>query len=101
MAAQRLKEVGSRKVLGATSTHIVYLFSKEFILLIMIAFGIAAPVSWYFMHNWLQNYPFRISLNLWIFFAGGLVSVGIALATVSFQALKAAMANPVNSLRSE
>ena len=101
MAAQRLKEVGIRKVLGATSTHIVYLFSKEFILLIMIAFGIAAPVSWYFMHNWLQNYPFRIGLNLWIFFAGGLVSVAIALATVSFQALKAAMANPVSSLRSE
>ena len=101
MAVQRLKEVGIRKVLGASSTHIVYLFSKEFILLITIAFGIAAPVSWYFMHNWLQNYPFRISLSWWIFVSGGLVSVGIALATVSFQALKAALANPVSSLRSE
>ncbi len=101
MAVQRLKEVGIRKVLGASSTHIVYLFSKEFILLITIAFGIAAPVSWYFMHNWLQNYPYRVDLSWWIFVAGGLVSVGIALATVSFQALKAALANPVTSLRSE
>ena len=101
MAIQRLKEVGIRKVLGATSSHIVYLFSKEFILLITIAFGIAAPVSWYFMHRWLQNYPFRIDLSWWIFVAGGLVSVGIALITVSFQALKAAVANPVSSLRSE
>ena len=101
MAVQRLKEVGIRKVLGATSIHIVYLFSKEFVLLITIAFGIAAPISWYFMHNWLQNYPFRIGLSLWIFFAGGLISVGIALITVSFQALKAAMANPVSSLHSE
>jgi predicted permease len=101
MAVQRLKEVGVRKVLGATSAHIIYLFSREFLLLITIAFGIAAPVSWYFMHNWLQNYPFRVDLNWWIFIAGGLLSVVIALTTVSFQALKAAMANPVSSLRSE
>jgi ABC-type antimicrobial peptide transport system permease subunit len=101
MAVQRLKEVGVRKVLGATSAHIVYLFSKEFILLIAIAFGIAAPLAWYFMHGWLQNYPFRINLSWWIFLAGGIVSVIIALTTVSFQALRAALANPVNSLRSE
>jgi putative ABC transport system permease protein len=101
MAIQRIKEVGIRKVLGATGAHIAYLFSKEFILLISISFAVAAPVSWYFMHRWLQNYPFRINLSWWIFLAGGLVSIVIALATVSFQALKAAMANPVNSLRSE
>jgi putative ABC transport system permease protein len=101
MAVQRLKEVGIRKVLGANSSHIIYLFSREFILLIIIAFGVAAPLSWYFMHQWLQNYPFRINLSWWIFIAGGLVSIVIALATVSFQALKAAMANPVSSLRSE
>ena len=101
MAVQRLKEVGIRKVLGATGSHIVYLFSKEFILLIALAFAIAAPLSWYFMHRWLQNYPFRIELSWWIFLAGGLVSICIALATVSFQALKAAMTNPVSSLRSE
>ncbi len=101
MAVQRVKEVGIRKVLGATGAHIVYLFSREFVLLITLAFAIAAPLSWYFMHQWLQNYPFRIDLSWWIFPAGGLVSILIALATVSFQALKAAMANPVNSLRSE
>ena len=101
MAVQRLKEVGIRKVLGANSSHIIYLFSREFILLIIIAFGVAAPLSWYFMHRWLQNYPFRIDLSWWIFPAGGLVSIVIALATVSFQALKAALANPVSSLRSE
>ena len=101
MAVQRLKEVGIRKVLGATGAHIVYLFSREFVLLIALAFAVAAPLSWYFMHQWLQNYPFRIELSWWIFPAGGLVSIFIALATVSFQALKAAMANPVTSLRSE
>lgn len=101
MAVQRIKEVGIRKVLGATAGSIVYLFSKEFILLISIAFVIATPIAWYFMHQWLQNYPFRIELSWWIFFIGGLASVIIALITVSFQAIKAAVANPVESLRSE
>jgi ABC-type antimicrobial peptide transport system permease subunit len=101
MAAQRIKEVGIRKVNGATIFNIVYLFSKEFVVLIAIAFVIATPVAWYFMHQWLQNYPFKINLSWWIFLAGGLTSVLIALATVSYQALKAAMANPVKSLRSE
>jgi ABC-type antimicrobial peptide transport system permease subunit len=101
MAVQRLKEVGIRKVLGATSSHIIYLFSKEFVVLICIAFGIATPISWFFMHKWLQNYPFRIDLSWWIFVVGGLLSIVIALATVSFQALKAALTNPVTSLRSE
>jgi ABC-type antimicrobial peptide transport system permease subunit len=101
MAVQRIREVGIRKVLGATGSQIVYLFSKEFILLISIAFAIATPITWYFMHQWLQNYPFRIELSWWIFLAGGFVSVIIALTTVSFQAIKAALANPVTSLRSE
>ena len=101
MAVQRIKEVGIRKVLGATVSNIIYLFSKEFILLISIAFVIAAPVAWYFMHQWLQNYPFRIELSWWIFLTGGLISVIIALITVSFKAIKAAIANPVKSLRSE
>ena len=101
MAVQRIKEVGIRKVLGATGSNIIYLFSKEFILLISIAFVIAAPIAWYFMHQWLQNYPFRIELSWWIFLTGGLISVIIALITVSFQAIKAAVANPVKSLRSE
>ena len=101
MAIQRLKEVGIRKVLGATGVQIVYLFSKEFILLISIAFAIATPISWYFMQRWLQNYPFRIDLSWWIFLAGGLTSLIIALITVAFQAVKAAVANPMVSLRSE
>ena len=101
MAVQRIKEVGIRKVLGATGSHIVYLFSKEFILLISIAFVIATPLTWYFMHQWLQNYPFRIQLSWWLFMAGGILSIIIALATVSIKAIRAAIANPVVSLRTE
>lgn len=101
MAVQRVKEVGIRKVLGATSGNIVYLFSKEFIILIAIAFAIATPIAWYYMHQWLQDYVYRISISWWLFAAGGLAAIIIALATISFQAIKAAMANPVNSLRSE
>jgi putative ABC transport system permease protein len=101
MAVQRIREVGIRKVLGATGAHIVYLFSKEFVILITIAFAIATPLTWYFMHQWLQNYPFRIELSWWIFMIGGVASIIIALITVSFQAIKAAIANPVTSLRSE
>lgn len=101
MAVQRIKEVGIRKVLGATAGSIVYLFSKEFILLIAIAFAIATPLAWYFMNQWLQDYVYRINISWWIFAAGGLVAIVIALATISFQAIKAAIANPVTSLRSE
>jgi len=101
MAVQRIKEVGIRKVLGATVGNIVYLFSKEFILLIGIAFVIAAPISWYFVHQWVQQYVYRIPINGWIFLTGGVLSVLVALATVSFQALKAAVANPVKNLRTE
>jgi putative ABC transport system permease protein len=101
MAVQRIKEVGIRKVLGASAGSIVYLFSKEFIILIGIAFIIATPLAWYYMHEWLQNYVYRISISWWSFAAGGLAAIIIALATISFQAIKAAMANPVKSLRSE
>ena len=101
MAVQRTKEVGIRKVHGAGSGNIVYLFSREFIILIMIAFAIATPVAWYFMQNWLQNYVYRISVSWQLFAAGGFVAIIIALATVSVQAIKAAFANPVKSLRSE
>jgi putative ABC transport system permease protein len=101
MAAQRLKEVGIRKVLGATAANIVYLFSKEFVLLIGIAFVISTPLAWYFVHQWLQQYVYRISISVWIFVAGGLLALLIALATVSFQAIKAALMNPVKNLRTE
>jgi ABC-type antimicrobial peptide transport system permease subunit len=101
MSAQRIKEVGIRKVLGASVANIVCLFSKEFIILITIAFAIATPIAWYYMHTWLQNYVYRISISWWLFAAGGLAAIVIALATISFQAIKAARANPVKSLGTE
>ncbi|HEV8508431.1 MAG TPA: FtsX-like permease family protein, partial [Chitinophagaceae bacterium] len=101
MAVQRIKEVGIRKVLGATVSSVVYLFSKEFIILIGIAFAIATPIAWYFMHKWLQDYAYRIKISWWLFIVGGIASIAIALITVSFQAIKAAVANPVKSLRTE
>jgi putative ABC transport system permease protein len=101
MAVQRIKEVGIRKVLGASAGNIVFLFSKEFIILIAIAFAIAAPIAWYYMHQWLQAYAYRIHISWWLFAAGGLAAIIIALATISFQAIKAALANPVKSLRGE
>ena len=101
MAVQRIKEVGIRKVLGATAGNIVYLFSKEFVVLIAIAFLIATPLAWYFMNLWLQDYAYRINVSWWLFAAGGIVAIVIALATISFQVIKAALANPVKSLGTE
>ncbi|MDE3250115.1 MAG: ABC transporter permease [Bacteroidota bacterium] len=101
MAVQRIKEVGIRKVLGASAGNIVYLFSKEFVLLIAIAFAIATPVAWYYMHRWLEDYAYRIDISWWIFLLGGLGAVVIALLTISFHAIKAALTNPVKSLRTD
>jgi predicted permease len=101
MAVQRVKEVGVRKVLGATPAHIVYLFSREFVLLIGIAFVIATPLAWYFMHNWLNNFVNRIEINWGVFVAGGTAALVIALITVSSQAIRAAMMNPVKSLKAD
>ncbi len=101
MAVQRIKEVGIRKVLGATAGNIVYLFSKEFIVLIAIAFAIATPIVWYYMHQWLQDYAYRINISWWLFATGGGAAIIIALTTISFQAIKAAIANPVVALRTE
>jgi putative ABC transport system permease protein len=101
MAAQRLKEVGIRKVLGATAGNIVYLFSREFVILIGIAFLIAAPTAWYFVHQWVEQYAFRIPISAWVFVAGGMAALMIALGTVSFQAYRAAAVNPVKNLRTE
>ena len=101
MAVQRIKEVGIRKVLGATAANIIYLFSKEFIILISIAFVIATPIAWYFIHQWLQDYAYRIEISWWVFLIGGIAAIVIALVTVSFKAIKAALANPVDCLRSE
>jgi putative ABC transport system permease protein len=101
MATQRVKEIGIRKVLGATAGNIIYLFSKDFVGLVVIAFVIASPVVWYFMHQWLQQYTYHISLNGWVFLAGGIGSVMIALATISFKALSASLLSPAKSLKSE
>jgi putative ABC transport system permease protein len=101
MAVQRLKEVGIRKVLGASIQSIVYLFSREFILLIGIAFIIACPITWYFVHDWLQQYAYRTTLSWWVFAGAGCMAMLIALVTVSFKALKAAATNPVKNLRTE
>jgi ABC-type antimicrobial peptide transport system permease subunit len=101
MAVQRTKEVGIRKVLGASEGSIVYLFSREFIVLVIIAFLVASAVAWYFMHNWLQNYPYRISLSWWMFILAGAGTMLITLMTVSFQAIKAAVVNPIKSLKAD
>jgi ABC-type antimicrobial peptide transport system permease subunit len=101
MAVQRIKEVGIRKVLGASVSGIVYLFSKEFVALIIFGFLIAAPVAWYLMNKWLQGYTYRIGIGWDIFALSALMAIVIALATVSFQLVKAALMNPVKSLRSE
>jgi ABC-type antimicrobial peptide transport system permease subunit len=101
MAENRIKEIGIRKVLGASITAITTLLSKDFLKLVLIAFVIASPVAWWMMHNWLQDFSYRISISWWIFAVTGSVSMGIALLTVSYQAIKAALANPARSLRSE
>jgi len=101
MAVQRTKEVGIRKVLGATVGNIVYMFSKEFTILISIAFVIAAPLAYYFMNDWLTNFTFRVSIDAGIFVLTILASIIIAWATVGYRAVRAALANPVKSLRSE
>ncbi|HLY71951.1 MAG TPA: ABC transporter permease [Puia sp.] len=101
MAVQRTKEIGIRKVLGASAGNIISLFSKEFMVLIGVAFAIAAPLAYYFMHNWLNNFSFRISMGPGVFIITIVSSIVIAWLTVSFQAIKAAVANPVKSLRTE
>jgi hypothetical protein len=101
MAAQRIKEIGIRKVLGASARGIVVLFSREFMVLIGIAYLIAAPLAGWYMYSWLQSFKNQVTLSWWIFAAGGLISVLIALATVSSRALRAARANPVQALKAD
>ena len=97
----RVKEIGIRKVLGASVRSIMSLISKDFIKLVFIAVVIASPIAWHFMNKWLQDFAYRISISWWVFVLAGLAAVLIALITICFQAIKAAIANPVKSLRTE
>jgi putative ABC transport system permease protein len=101
MVAQKTKEVGIRKILGGGVTHIVWIFGMEFTRLIIIAFLIAAPIGWWAMNNWLQGFEFKIKLDVWTFVIAVGCSLLIASLTVSYQVIKAALTNPVKSLRSE
>lgn len=100
-AQQRIKEIGIRKILGASVTNIVSMLSKDFLKLVMIASGVAFPVAWWAMNNWLQDFAYHISIQWWIFAVAGGLAILIALITISFQAIRAAISNPVNSLRTE
>jgi putative ABC transport system permease protein len=101
MAAQKVKEVGIRKVLGASVGNIVIMFSREFTILISIACIIAIPVAWYFMHDWLENFAYKIQIGAWVFIIAISSSLAIAWITVGYRAFRAAVANPVKSLRTE
>jgi putative ABC transport system permease protein len=101
MAEQRSKEIGVRKVLGATVTNITTLLSMDFVKLVIIAIAIASPIAWYGMTKWLQDFAYKVPLSWWIFALSGFTAILIALFTVSFQSIKAALMNPVKSLRSE
>ncbi|HEY4194824.1 MAG TPA: ABC transporter permease [Mucilaginibacter sp.] len=100
-AERRKKEIGIRKVFGASVEAIVRTLSTDFAMLVLISAVISAPTAWWVMHRWLENYPYRIHINAWIFLSAGVLVLLIALVTVSFQTIKAAVANPVNSLRNE
>lgn len=101
MASQRVKEVGIRKVLGASVTQIVVLFSREFALLVIVAFIIAGPIAYFMMDGWLSDFAYKIFLSPWLFVTGVLISIAIAFGTVGYRSVKAALANPVNSLKDE
>jgi putative ABC transport system permease protein len=100
-AERRTKEIGIRKVLGATTGGIIGLLSKEFLSLVLIAIVIASPIAWFAMNRWLRDFHYRIPIEWWIFLLAGVIAIAIAFLTVSFQSLKAAMMNPVKSLRAE
>jgi len=98
---RKVKEIGIRKVLGASISGIVGLLSAEFLKLVLIAAVIASPFAWYFMHEWLQDFAYRVNIGWWVFGVAGVTALLIALVTISFRAIKAALANPVKSLRTE
>jgi putative ABC transport system permease protein len=101
LAKQKVKEIGVRKVLGASIQNIVTMLSKDFLKLVLIASIIALPVAWYAMHNWLNDFAYRIEIKWWMLLLTSVIAIIIVLFTVSFQSVKAALMNPVKSLRSE
>lgn len=101
MAEARVKEIGVRKVLGASIANLTTLLSKEFVMLVLISIVVATPIAWYFMDKWLMNYKYRTHIDPWVFVLAGVGAIFISLATVSYQAIRAAMASPIRSLRSE
>ena len=100
-AERKTKEIGIRKVLGATVPNIIGMLSKDFLKLVIIGIVIASPVAWWVMDKWLQDFAYRIEISWGIFALAAIIAIVIAFATVSFQSLRAAMANPIKSLRSE
>jgi putative ABC transport system permease protein len=101
MAEKRIKEIGIRKTLGASVSGITVMLSKEFVKWVMIANVVAWPVAYYFMNKWLQNFAYRTTVGMWIFVVSTVVSLSVAILTVSYRAVRAAMANPVEALRYE
>ena len=101
MAEQRTKEIGVRKVLGASMNNIVTMLSRDFLRLVLVSAVFAIPLSWFIMHRWLENFAYRVNISWWVFALAAILAVLIALVTISFQTVKAALTNPVDSLRSE
>jgi len=100
-AEQRVREIGVRKVLGATVADITAMLSKDLLRMVVVSLVIAFPLAWWAMHKWLEDFAYRTNISWWIFAGAGMIAICIALATISIQAVKAASANPVNSLRTE
>jgi putative ABC transport system permease protein len=98
---QRTKEIGVRKILGASVPNILFILSRDFLKLVFVSFMLAIPFTWWIMYNWLQDFAYRIDIQWWVFALAGLVAFVIALATIIFQAMKAAVSSPAMSLRSE
>jgi ABC-type antimicrobial peptide transport system permease subunit len=101
VAEQRTKEIGVRKVLGASLFHVWRMLSTDFVVLVVISCGIAIPIAWYFLHQWLQQYEYRAPMSWWVFAVASIGALTITLITVSWQALRAGLINPVGALRSE